>query len=241
MPKMPMRGCSARLTALRVRGGCSLSPGAGAAEPGACAPVEVGRVRDDNARDQQRADDDVLVLRGHLVGRERGLEAAEHRDGEDRRPAIVPRPPKIETPPSRTIVTTSSSMPDAGVVAGRREAERPQHAGEPAQRPREDEQPELDALDADPGEERRLLARADREDRAPERRRVQDDRRRRPPARRRTRSSTGCACAGSGRRRCSRGPSGSRRSCPSAGSPARCRGRASASRSSPPATAGRSA
>ena len=90
-------------------------------------------------------------------------------------PTIVPRPPKIETPPSRTAVTTKSSMPDARVVAGRREPERPEHAGEPADHPGEDEEPELDPLDADAGVEGCLLVRADREDRAPQRRCVEDD------------------------------------------------------------------
>src|SRR5207244_2272154 len=65
--------------------------------------------------------------------------------------------------------------PDAGVVAGRREAERPEDTREAAQRSGEDEQPELDPLDADAGEEGRLLAGADREGRSPERGRVEDD------------------------------------------------------------------
>ena len=72
-------------------------------------------------------------------------------------------------------MTTYSSSPMPGVVAGRGEAERPEHAGEPAQHPREDVEPELDPLDADAREERRLLAGADREDRAAERRRVEHD------------------------------------------------------------------
>ena len=66
-------------------------------------------------------------------------------------------------------------LPGARVVAGRGEAERPEDPGEAAEHAREDEEPELDPLHADAGEERGLVPGADREDRAPERRRVQDD------------------------------------------------------------------
>src|SRR5207247_3013414 len=65
--------------------------------------------------------------------------------------------------------------PDAGVVTGGCEPKRPEHTRETTQCSGEDEQPELDSLDADPGEEGSLLAGTDGEDRATERRCVQDD------------------------------------------------------------------
>ena len=40
------------------------------------------RDEDDHARDEQRSDDDVLVLRRDQVGGQRRLEAAEHGSGE---------------------------------------------------------------------------------------------------------------------------------------------------------------
>src|SRR3979490_562435 len=81
-------------------------------------------------------------------------------------------------PPSSTIVTTKSSIPTPEsyrAVRCRCKPKRPQHAGESAQRPGEDEQPELDLLDANAREECRLLTGADREERAPERRRMEND------------------------------------------------------------------
>ena len=91
-------------------------------------------------------------------------------------PAIVPRPPKIETPPSSTAVTTVSSKPMptfAAAVELRREMTTPASA---ATAPESDEQRQLDPLDAQAGEERRLLVGADGVDRAPERREVQEHR-----------------------------------------------------------------
>ena len=90
-------------------------------------------------------------------------------------PTIVPRPPKIEIAAEQDDRDDEQLQPDARVVAGGGEPERPEDAGEPAQQPGEDEEPELDPLDADAREERRLLTGADREDRPTERRRVQDD------------------------------------------------------------------
>ena len=45
-------------------------------------------------------------------------------------PAIVPRPPKIDTPPSSTAVTTVSSKPWPTFAAARRVAQRDDDAGE---------------------------------------------------------------------------------------------------------------
>ena len=130
-------------------------------------------VRDDHAREEERADDDVLVLGGHEIGRQRGLERAEHRHGKDdsENRAATTEDRDAAEQYDRDDVELD---PDPGVVAGGCEAERPEHAGEPAQHPREDVQPELDPLDADPRKECRLLVCTDREDRTTERRRVEN-------------------------------------------------------------------
>ena len=106
-------------------------------------------------------------------------------------PAIVPRPPKIETPPSSTAVTAVSSKPWPTLAARRRVAQRDDDAGQRGDHARQDEQDQLDPLDAQAGEARRLLVGADREDRAAERRRVQQHARRRRRARRTARSCSG--------------------------------------------------
>ena len=90
-------------------------------------------------------------------------------------PMIEPLPPKIETPPSSTIATTLELEAEPVVLDGGREAERVEDPDGRADHAREDEQPHLDPLDADPGEGRRLLVRADRVERAPERREVEDE------------------------------------------------------------------
>ena len=46
-------------------------------------PVDLARVRHDDAREEQAADDDVLVLGRDHVGRHRGLQRAENGDGQD--------------------------------------------------------------------------------------------------------------------------------------------------------------
>ena len=91
-------------------------------------------------------------------------------------PMIVPRPPKIEMPPSSTIVTTSSSCPTPGVVAGRGEPERPEDPREAAQHAGEHEEPELDPLARGcPAKNAASCPAPIAIDRPPERRRVQDD------------------------------------------------------------------
>ena len=88
-------------------------------------------------------------------------------------PTIVPRPPKIETPPSSTAVIAVSSKPwptFAAAVELRSVMTMPASA---ATAPETHEEDQLDPLDAQAGEVRRLLVGADRVDRAPERRRVQ--------------------------------------------------------------------
>ena len=52
---------------LRMRRGGAVPARLRAPQPRARAPVDVPRVRDDHAREQQAADDDVLVLGGHEV------------------------------------------------------------------------------------------------------------------------------------------------------------------------------
>ena len=47
------------------------------------APVDLARVRHDDAREEERSDDDVLVLGRDHVGRHRGLQRAENGDGQD--------------------------------------------------------------------------------------------------------------------------------------------------------------
>ena len=110
-------------------------------------------------------------IRSAVIAR---LQAAEHGDGQDH------ADDRAATAEDRDAAEQDDRddeelEPDAGVVAGRCEPERPEHAGEAADHPGEDEQPELDPLDADARVEGRFLVRADREDRAPQRRRVQDD------------------------------------------------------------------
>ena len=120
------------------------------------------------------ADDDVLILRRNHIGRHRSLQSAENGDGQndaDDRAAAAEDRDAAEQDDRHD----EQLEPDAGVVASRREAERPEHARETTRHPGEDEQPELDPLDADAGVEGCFLVRADREDRAPQRRGMKDD------------------------------------------------------------------
>ena len=89
-------------------------------------------------------------------------------------PPSVPLPPSKSTPPSSTAAMTASSMPDAVVGAGAAVPQREDDAGEGGDGAGDDEQQQLDALDPDPGEERGLLLRADREQRPAEAGGVQD-------------------------------------------------------------------
>src|SRR5204862_5731979 len=103
---------------------------------------EVCRARHDHARDQQPADDDVLVLRGDEVERQRSLQAAEDADGEqdadDRAAAAEDRDAAEEDDRD-----DEQLLADARVVARGGEAKRPEDAGKGAEETREDEQPEL--------------------------------------------------------------------------------------------------
>ena len=110
-------------------------------------------------------------------------------------PGIVPRPPLMSTPPSRTIVTTVSVEPGAVVGAGAREARGQDDAGERRDEPGQHEQQQiLSAAHVDARVAGGLPVLADGEDLAADPGAVEDDAEDAPPGPRRRPASTGSAC-----------------------------------------------
>ena len=178
-------------------------------------------VRDEHAQQQQRCRSRRPIARWWKLVRKSAFCSPAKTAIASTTPMIVPRPPKIETPPSSTIVDDAQLEAEPVVLHRGREAERVEDPGQRADDAGDDEQEQLRALDPDAREARRLLVRADRR-RATGRTAWRAGR---PP---KTTASTmkiadgvgevAAACAAAGRRRSSCISPGSSRSCSGRGS-----------------------
>src|SRR3954451_404668 len=124
-----------------------------------------GDARPEDREQEQSAGDDRQRVRGHVVERQRDAARAQQEDRDDHAEQVA------ATAEDRDAAEQDAGddrqlEPGAVVAARATAAHRVDDPGQGGDRARDDEQPELDALDAQPGEARRLVVGADREDRA---------------------------------------------------------------------------
>ena len=90
----------------------------------------VSKGGDDDREDQEQPEGDALDLDRHAARAAARSASRPRSRTASTTPGIVPEPPKMLTPPSRTTVTTVRVMPWPGVGAGAREARGEDHPGE---------------------------------------------------------------------------------------------------------------